>query len=268
MIRINRTKHDQSEQEILPSDIWFERARTATEEAINEKDQHKFRDEVYGATEVRVRLIELSHDKCAYCEYPLPRTDFNVEHYRPKGRVHESKCHLGYYWLAYDWYNFLPACEYCNQPRRELPTSGSTRRTRAKGKGDKFPLRDEAQRAFSPTDVISKEEPLLVNPTTEEPSEHITFDPLGKPIPRTDKGEASIEICNLDTKRLNDQRRKIIKETAGLFRLSKMARAKSQNPEAKQYLSKIEAMIREKAADSANFAAAARAVIKNPDIFE
>ena len=65
MIRINRTKHDQSEQEILPSDIWFERARTATEEAINEKDQHKFRDEVYGATEVRVRLIELSHDKCA-----------------------------------------------------------------------------------------------------------------------------------------------------------------------------------------------------------
>ena len=84
MIRINRTKHDQSEQEILPSDIWFERARTATEEAINEKDQHKFRDEVYGATEVRVRLIELSHDKCAYCEYPLPRTDFNVEHYRPK----------------------------------------------------------------------------------------------------------------------------------------------------------------------------------------
>ena len=94
--------------------------------------------------------------------------------------------------------------------------------------------------------MISKEEPLLVNPTTEEPSEHITFDPLGKPIPRTDKGEASIEICNLDTKCLNDQRRKIIKETAGLFRLSKMARAKSQNPEAKQYLSKIEAMIRKK----------------------
>ena len=44
-----------------------------------------------GQTLVRVALGKLFFDKCGYCEYKLARTDLNIDHYRPKGRVAEAK---------------------------------------------------------------------------------------------------------------------------------------------------------------------------------
>jgi len=51
--------------------------------------------------------------------------DLHVEHYRPKGKVtvrtdendqtsREVIDHPGYFWLAYEWYNLILSCPYCN----------------------------------------------------------------------------------------------------------------------------------------------------------
>ena len=58
---------------------------------------------IYGADVVKAALDELFYGKCGYCEFKLIRTDQNVDHYRPKGRVAEATKHRGYYWLAYEW---------------------------------------------------------------------------------------------------------------------------------------------------------------------
>jgi hypothetical protein len=72
-------------------------------------------------------LAHIFDGKCAYCEKKITGGFFgDAEHYRPKGKVtvkergqvqtvmHDGKPHPGYYWLAYDWRNLVPACELCN----------------------------------------------------------------------------------------------------------------------------------------------------------
>ena len=268
MIRLDRNKSDENGQEISPSPGWFQRAGAARDDAVRQGRQHEFLASIYSAREVRACLSAISSDKCAYCEYRLSRTDWDVDHYRPKARVYGRDDHSGYYWLAYEWDNLLPACKHCNQLRSDPPTLGNLGRTRGRGKGDKFPLADEQFRAFSPADQISNEEPLLINPALEDPSEHITFDPLGKPIKRTKKGRKSIKVYNLDTRQLNNERRRTILRMAELFRLSKRAKALPGGHQAQQILAKAESMIENKIADSADYAAAARAVVKDPTRFE
>ena len=265
MIRIDRDKFDQDGQPIIPSQQWFQRSHAAREQAIKQKKADQSLDRIYGDKEIRACLSAIFSNKCAYCEYPLTRTDLNVEHYRPKARVHESPEHPGYYWLACEWSNLLPACQHCNQLRKDPPMWREPRQKDAKGKGDKFPLADEANRAFSPTDSIENEQPLLINPTVEEPSKHIKFDPLGKPLPISKRGQVSIETYNLDTHLLNDQRRTIIQEMIGLLEWKAEIPERFSKPTTQQQaLAEIEAWISKRTNDSASYAAAARAVINNP----
>lgn len=269
MIRINKNRSDETGRKISPGREWFNRSRAAQVEAIDRAGAtgYQFRADVYGADSVRASLSELFFHKCGYCEYPLARTDPNVEHYRPKSRVSEVPKHPGYYWLAYDWSNLLLACEFCNQLRREPPTRAITARTRAAGKADKFPLLDEARRAYSPDGEISLEEPLLVNPTVEEPSEHLTFDPSGRPIYKSKKGKVSIEVYNLDSRQLNKQRRHVIARMTRLLKLKNMAEMIPDQLARWQMLTEIKAEIRERTDNPAPYAAAARAVAKNPNAF-
>ena len=268
MIRLNRNKYDEDGALIHPSPAWSKRSRAARDEVIQQQGTRQFRDEIYAAPQVKACLREISSDKCAYCEYPLSRTDLNVEHYRPKAKVNGRNDHPGYYWLAYEWDNLLPACQHCNQLRSDPPILGNLARTRGRGKGNEFPLVDEQFRASSPADQISNEEPLLINPALEDPSEHITFDPLGKPIGRTVKGGKSIEVYNLDTPLLNRARKMVISHMARLCKLSRMAEAQPEDQGLQQDLATVEAMIKDRTADSAYYAAAARAVYNNPRLFE
>jgi hypothetical protein len=80
-------------------------------------------------------LKHVFNGQCAYCESPLKfdRYRGDAEHYRPKGSVMwrdlatnkktKARCklsdgteidHPGYFWLAYDWRNLMPACADCN----------------------------------------------------------------------------------------------------------------------------------------------------------
>lgn len=76
---------------------------------------------VYKTDGVRKRLDELFHGKCAYCEsFYASTAPVDVEHYRPKGAVHEDAAHQGYWWLGMDWDNLLPSCIDCNRKRKQM----------------------------------------------------------------------------------------------------------------------------------------------------
>ena len=72
-------------------------------------------------------LNNAQRGKCAYCEVMIAadRYSGDVEHYRPKNRVDEltivksrrkqqTVWTSGYWWLAYEWRNYLLACGPCN----------------------------------------------------------------------------------------------------------------------------------------------------------
>lgn len=110
----------------------------------NHVDSSYFESSVYGPKVVRKRLREDQHERCAYCEISLLERDMHVDHFRPKTR---------YYKLAFVWENFIGTCSNCNRK-----------------KNDMFPLVNDSDRGD-----LAKEEPLLVNPYTENPADYFEF---------------------------------------------------------------------------------------------
>jgi hypothetical protein len=133
----------------------------------------KFKFEVYGAGELRAVLNDLFGFKCAYCEQVYGGTQpVAIEHYRPKGEVHEGKKKLpGYYWLAAEWTNLLPSCTDSNSRRTHPYPDGPE----VRGKGNEFPLIDPKKRAKKPG-AEAKEKPLILDPSgAEDPAAHFEF---------------------------------------------------------------------------------------------
>ena len=131
--------------------------------------------------------------KCAYCETPVSVSQYgDIEHWRPKGAVSDMDGHPvdhpGYYWLAYDWKNFLLSCIICNQ----------------KWKKTRFPVNGE--HASQPGDE-ENEQPLLLNPLWDDPAQHLYVDKSGVMIERTDRGRACIDVCGLNREELVTARR-------------------------------------------------------------
>ena len=181
-------------------------------------------------------LKNVFQGKCAYCESPLEFDRYmgDAEHFRPKGQVtvkdHDKKkrvqCvpydgaafdHPGYFWLAYDWRNLLPACSPCNS---------------AEGKSDQFPankhilllrlstiekqtLELQFGETFTESPVGSglyllgpkaldaKEYPLLLRPLNSDPANlpmlHLRYGLSGTVVPRNRSaiGATSINVYNL-----------------------------------------------------------------------
>jgi hypothetical protein len=123
-------------------------------------------------TDLKEHLITLFSRKCGYCEARFTPTSFgDVEHFRPKGRVDEDKNHKGYYWLAYEPTNYLPACQICNEA----------------AKRDHFPI--AGTRAYSENDPLDDEEPLLINPYRDAFEDHLEFIPSTHPIGPVEPGK-------------------------------------------------------------------------------
>ena len=170
-----------------------------------------FRDRVYAHDDVRAVLVAAHRGKCCYCESLLePTTRGQVEHYRPKdGRDHGAgRVRPGYYWLAYAWDNLLLACPTCN--RR---------------KWDRFPLERVTDASASPEDRLSRERPLLVDPTREDPRESIDFASgetelcdIARPVDGSVRGRATIQLIDLDRAELVKARREWAADVVELHR--------------------------------------------------
>ncbi len=156
---------------------------------------------------LKARLKKLSNGKCWYCEEKTAHGD--VDHFRPKNKVDEAPDHDGYWWKAFDLYNFRYSCPLCNRLNKEevleedafedeeepdtsdedeenteyadseeacTPGDSSTG-----GKGCHFPLWDESKRAYNeaPASALLREEPLLLDPTVATDTFLLDFDDEG-----------------------------------------------------------------------------------------
>jgi len=115
--------------------------------------------------EVKAKLLESHYWKCCYCEKEFNFTrDLEVEHFRPKRFAQQSPnseiIPMVYFWLAYDWDNLLLSCAACNRDFKK----------------NLFPLEDEDDRASPRIRNIENEVSTFINPSKENPREHIRFE--------------------------------------------------------------------------------------------
>jgi len=266
MIRIAR-KRKHGRRLIQPTRAWFDDAQSATARAVREKEQHQFQKTVYAAESVKSALEELFFHKCAYCETPIsPGFDWDVEHYRPKGKVAEVAGHPGYYWLAYTWTNLYPSCQHCNQNRKDRPLFADPAVGPAAGKLDQFPLADELTRAAAPQAGLHLERRLLLDPCTDDPSAHLTFgvDGAAVAIGGSPIGAATIRVFNLNRRRLKLARRKAISVAAKIWKLVTDLERGGHADKAKDAR---DIFHEELTAPKCNYSAAAAAVEANPTAF-
>lgn len=273
MIRIHRDRPDPLSEDgspIRPSASWFALASASTTDARADGAAHEVREHVYRHVEVRKALEALFHEKCAYCESRIGATaSWDVEHYRPKGRVENRKDHPGYYWLAYEWTNLYPACQLCNQKRKDQALWEDPQALPAKGKSDKFPLIDETKRAMSPEHDISHESPLLLDPcdVDDDPEKHFEYDAWGGIHPRSEDhhcATATIEICHLHRRRLQKGRVRILRQVVDVLQALQEARSQRQD----QVVPLLERLLQEHfLADKATYAGLARYIARDPEAF-
>jgi 5-methylcytosine-specific restriction endonuclease McrA len=202
-----KTRADRARDQLIEQ--WTADRDRAITEHIPFTWKSGFKEELY--KELRqVFLFEAFSYKCAYCEanhsdgYPV-----QVEHYRPKGAVTQDGIrvdHPGYFWLAYEWWNLVPACAHCNSPHRDPLTDLAH-----SGKKNEFPIC--GTRIDTPAtdpdrwqDELSAEQPLLLNPYFDTPEDHMDFERSGVPVAKTPRGRSTITTCDLDRFSLCERR--------------------------------------------------------------
>lgn len=168
-------------------------------------------------------FAKVQHGKCGYCEMRvIGGQDGDVEHFYPKSEVWKLKddpaangveqdelsavkgreyhviSEQGYWWLAYDWSNYLLSCAVCNQ----------------KWKRAYFPVSNDP-RNIPPSKKVA-ETVLLLNPfdDTNNPAYHLRFNDLGQIEAKIDDagntdvyGYETIRTCGLDRESLRRSRK-------------------------------------------------------------
>lgn len=257
MIYVKRQRKDEDGKPISPSKKWLKKAKERTKVAMREKASHEWDAAVYSdAREIRPVLEELFHGKCAYCEEELS-SGWDVEHFRPKGKVAErEKDHPGYYWLGYKWENLYPSCKPCNQRRRDKPIWGDLRELPSAGKSYQFPLLDESTRAMSKKDDICEEHTLLIDPCYDDPEWYFGYDTEGQilALEGNPYGEKSINVFNLNRRRLVRRRRRRIIRVARLLALVSKWEEEGEEEVARDF----RGVLQDFTADESKYAGAAR----------
>lgn len=201
--------------------------------------------EAYNEDDVKESLNVLFDYKCAYCEIDYGGAPMDVEHYRPKGAVIEldpdtykpfpksrriAPLKPGYYWLAARWENLLPSCIDCNRRRTHGYQKVGHKVT---GKGNYFPLAERNARARRHTQhaTLRREEPLLLNPCEDDPSEHLHFGAAGNIVADSVRGAWTVEVLGLQRELLVRQRKRVLAQLRNSITNIKKAKARlARNP--------------------------------------
>jgi hypothetical protein len=175
--------------------------------------------------------------------------DGDVEHFRPKAGwcqgAGEPLNTPGYYWLAYDWNNLLLCCSACNQ----------------RFKRNYFPLVNPEARANAPEDDISLEVPLFINPAERDPAEFIDFrKEIAYAIDDNPIGKMTIGALGLNRANFNERRRDHLARLTALHEAIGVLRSRGYLSATEQdIVDRAQVLLDQAAADSAEFAAMARA---------
>ncbi len=221
-----------------------------------ERSFGRFDARIYAHPTVTEALRKAQHDKCCFCER---KTKCDVEHFRPKSGCQQQReeplSQPGYYWLAYEWANLLLACATCNGPCKNAV----------------FPLVDPARRALCHHDDVRQEQPLLIDPATEDPAEHIGFNrAVAVAIDSSPRGQATIDCLQLNRIDLLIARRCLL-DMLGLVVRNRDAlqrkitredkRGEKVSKQDRELLRRNEQMLEKHQRNSAEFAAMARAYL-------
>ena len=148
---------------------------------------------------VREPLFALHKGKCSYCERKRDKKrESDIDHYRPKTAVTEDPEHPGYWWLAYEWTNYLFSCKRCNQSNKK----------------NHFPLLTGSSRVASPKDDLADEQPVIINPIDDDPENYLSYDwrdggGVYVKMTGTDcqqRGKCTIDILDLNERSLMEER--------------------------------------------------------------
>lgn len=159
------------------------------------------------------------HGKCGYCEARIAAGQAgDVEHFAPKAAVavlSDDPAHwgveepglsrlvrrsrrtrrissTGYWWLAYDWHNFVFACAVCNQTY----------------KGDCFPIHPTPRRGWRPSPRGRPWSSLLLGCFDDRaPWRHFRFDRTGAVSATSARGAQTLRVCGLFRSTLARDRR-------------------------------------------------------------
>jgi uncharacterized protein (TIGR02646 family) len=213
----------------------------------------RFKDTIYGASDVKAALIDAQHGKCCFCERKI-FGDGDVEHFRPKAGVSQGpKSRMlqpGYYWLAYDWSNLLLSCSACNsrQKRNQFPLTNSAKRVRVHRK----------------TELLNREEPLFIDPAREEPSIYIGFKG-SKPFAIDDnpRGRETIRALGLDRDALNQIRGGWLIYLQQVYGALRIAERRMDDEEWREAAAILRGVLDDSQKEDAEFAAMARAAAAN-----
>jgi hypothetical protein len=249
MIRVTFDPGDLTGAQLAWWQAWQARADAATTAVIAEwetwiqqpgktpKDTFKPKLDEQIWKDLRDWLLDnVFNRKCAYCETPVVRSTFHGEHFRPKGRVRIRKAgqktllrgltrsdwhpdapsrldeveHPGYFWLAYNWKNLLPSCEFCNTAagkKDQFPVAGQLVGIKRLEPEEVAVLKEQIIQSptwpdlyyLQPDDLDLLEDRCLLHPYFDDPEEHLVFDNNGIVAAKDGsvKGQHSIDVCNL-----------------------------------------------------------------------
>jgi len=153
-----------------------------------------------GAHEIRGLVKELRRvfsNKCAFCETDLTDEpdEIVLAFFRPSegalqlsGAIHQDH----YWWLSWEWSNLYLACPVC-----------------IRAKGQNFPTDKSRAKADSYDEALLLENPVLLDPCIDDPSEHFLFDESGKitPVQGSKRGTVTINLLKLNRDDLVHARR-------------------------------------------------------------
>lgn len=149
----------------------------------------------YKTHDIKDKLNNLYHYKCAYCEDHAEQT--HVDHYRPK---------KDYYWLAYSWDNLISSCPKCNQFKTDDFALEGKKAVPPKKSDDLSNIN-----ILSSQEYDREEKPMLLNPERDRLDDVFLFDVEGHIKGNNNsRADYTISTCHLDRKELVDGRRKLI----------------------------------------------------------
>ncbi len=140
-------------------------------------------------------FLKITH-RCPICEAHITNYD-DIDHYRPK---------YHYWWLAYDYKNYVIMCDHCNSSLKKKL----------------FPLLNDNEKVeFINRELIEDEFPLLFNPMTDNPIElfQLSFE-------LSFSGKEYVKIEPLDSLDKNSYNYKKAKKTIEIFKLDDTSSSK------------------------------------------
>ncbi|MBC8064253.1 MAG: AAA family ATPase [Chlorobia bacterium] len=188
MIRLTRPKSSLAIRKKLR-----EETRILSNQVQSRYKRIDFRPRIWN--EIAPLFLEAQGFKCAYCESRIDSLEgVSIDHHRPKlGAINKdgSVDPDHYWWLAYEWSNFLVTCKTCGA-----------------NKGSHFPVKT---RRLSKNVSSDREAPLILNPYDDEPDRHLSFQNNGTVKATSVEGAETIKLLGLNRPTLIDLRRDRVK---------------------------------------------------------